>query len=69
MGFVSKRRLIGIVVALAVVIALVPVVVAVAAPSGRSTLAGSKPSWANSKNYQVAADPSASTAEALFQPR
>jgi len=66
LSFISKRRLLGIVLALAVIAATVPAVVILAAPSGRSTLAGSKPSWANSKNYRGAADPNASIGFRLY---
>jgi subtilase family serine protease len=53
----SKRtRLWAIVVVVALVGAAVP---ALAAASGRTTLKGSIPSWANAKNYQGAADTSA----------
>jgi subtilase family serine protease len=66
LSFISKRRLLGIVLALAVIAATVPAVVILAAPSGRSILAGSKPSWANSKNYQGAADPNANIGFRLY---
>jgi subtilase family serine protease len=66
LSFISKRRLLGIVLALAVIAATVPAVVILAAPSGRSTLAGSKPSWANSKNYRGAADPNANIGFRLY---
>src|SRR5258706_16148536 len=46
--------------------ATVRAVVILAALSGRSTLAGSKPSWANSKNYQGAADPNANIGFRLY---
>lgn len=67
MGFKSKRRLLGIVLALAVIVATVPAVVILAAPSsGRSTLAGSTPAWANAQNYRGAADPNANIGFRLY---
>ena len=58
MSFKGKRRVLGIVVAVALVIAAIPAVATLAAPSTRATLTGSIPAWANSANFKGAADPS-----------
>jgi len=57
-SFKGKRRVLGIVVAVALVIAAIPAVATLAAPSTRATLTGSIPAWANSANFKGAADPS-----------